>query len=223
MPAAARRLALLALGCLLVTGCAGFRGGWESVAYLGDTPPALPESPSFFEETQNPPALELPGLRLQVTLDNQLRTYDTQLYLFVLPLYIDPRERYWKNHSPGKTRVFITVTPTEPGFVFRPSQAVLQIGNRRFGGVAGFDFDRWDQQGMRVREGGSWEHRPVATELHLDQPGRSYHLSIDFDTPVPSPESREILLDLSQALGSSRHPALPPIRFVPMRWRRSYS
>ncbi|MFD1691049.1 hypothetical protein ACFSHR_04385 [Azotobacter chroococcum] len=74
MPAAARRLALLALGCLLVTGCAGFRGGWESVAYLGDTPPALRESPSFFEETQNPPALELPSLRLQVTLDNQLRT-----------------------------------------------------------------------------------------------------------------------------------------------------
>ncbi|MEE4464194.1 hypothetical protein V2S84_19120, partial [Azotobacter chroococcum] len=84
-------------------------------------------------------------------------------------------------------------------------------------------FDRWDHQGRRVREGGSWEHRPVATELPLDQPGRSYHLSIDFDTPVPSPESREILLDLSQALGSSRHPALPPIRFVPMRWRRSYS
>lgn len=223
MPNAARRLALAGLACLLLAGCAGFRGGWESVPYFGDTPPTPSENPSFLEATPNPSPLELPGLRLQVTLDNQLRTYDIQVYLFVLTLHIDPRDRYWKNHTLGRTRVHITVTPAEPGFVFRPAQAVLAIGNRHVEGIAGFDFDRWDREGRRVGEGGTWKHRPVATELPLDEPGRSYYLSIDFDTPVPSPESHEILLDLSQALGSPRHSAIPLIRFVPMRWRGNYT
>lgn len=200
--------------------CAGYRGGWESRAYIGPTPPAGEEDPS---SAGNRPAMTLPGLQLEIAIDNQLRTYDTQVYLFVLPLSIDPRRVYPRNHEPGKTRVHVTVTPSEPGFVFRPERAVLHIGEQHFAGSAGFEFGMWNAEGQRVREGGAWAHRPVGTHLPLSEPGRKYLLSIDFPTPVPSPESRDLSLDLSRALVSPRQPAVPLIRFAPVRWKQGYT
>lgn len=214
-------LSLCLLLLLGLVGCAGFRGGWESFAYLGDTPPdtrGLAELPEF----RRPP-LEVPGLELAVTIDNQLRTYDTHLYLFVLPLYVSPREVYRNNRTPGRTRVYITVTPRVPGFVFRPEQAVLGFAGQRFTGSAGFEFGQWDSQGNPVARGGRWEHRSRQSGLVLGEVGRRYLLSIDFDTPVPSPELRDITVDLSQALSAPGQPRLPLIRFVPLRWKQGYT
>ncbi|CAL92745.1 hypothetical protein [Azoarcus olearius] len=59
--------------------------------------------------------------------------------------------------------------------------------------------------------------------LALEQAGRRYHLSIEFDTPVPSPELRDIEVDLSGVLPSSRRPPLPVIRFVPGQWKEGYT
>jgi len=184
----------------ILAGCAGYRGGWESVPYVGDAPPAR--------------ELALPGLKLAVQIDNRLRTYDTQVYLFVLPLSVDPREVYTQNHQPGKTRVFVSVTPEASGFVFEPTKATLTIGAQRFTGAEGFEFGKWD---------GKWEHRPVGAQFALHEPGRRYLLSIDFVAPAPSPESRDIVLDLSQALRSQAHPPLPLIRFAPVRWKEGYT
>lgn len=190
------------LAVALLAGCAGYRGGWESAPYIGDAPPA---------EAQE---LALPGLKLHVELDNRLRTYDTQVYLFALPLSVDPRQVYTQNHRPGKTRVFVTVTPEHGGFVFEPTKARLSIGERHFAGAEGFEFGKWD---------GKWAHRPLGAHLTLENGGRRYLLSIDFDTPAPSPESRDIVLDLSHALKSKAHPALPLIRFAPVRWKEGYT
>jgi hypothetical protein len=49
------------------------------------------------------------------------------------------------------------------------------------------------------------------------------HLSIDFATPVPSPESPDIALDLSQAVKSITEAPLPLIRFAPIRWKEGYT
>lgn len=211
--------------CLLLllglAGCAGFRGGWESFAYLGDTPPdtrGLAELPEFSR-----PPLVASGLELAVTLDNSLRTYDTHLYLFVLPLYFSPRPVYFDNRTPGRTRVYITVTPRVPGFVFRPQQAVLGFANRRFTGSAGFEFAQWDAQGKAATQAGRWEHQPRQEGFVLGEVGRRYLLSIDFATPVPSPELHDITVDLSQALSAPDQPPLPPIRFVPLRWKQGYT
>ncbi|MFC5519316.1 hypothetical protein [Polaromonas jejuensis] len=220
---ARRRFPALILVCLGFSGCAGYRGGWESVAYLGDTPPAFSSEAPTLHEARNRAALNVPGLQLRVAINNQLRTYDTQVYLFALPLSVDPRNVYPQNHEPGKTRVFVSVTPTDPGFVFRPSLAVLSIAGKRFTGIAGFDFDMWDLQGNRVKQGGKWDHRPVESDFALMEPGRRYLLSIDFATPVPSPESRDIGVDLSQALRATQHPPLPLIRFAPVRWKQGYT
>lgn len=52
------------LACTL-TGCAGFRGGWESVAYIGDAPSSpIEPAMSAYERNQRPP-LSLPGMSLQ--------------------------------------------------------------------------------------------------------------------------------------------------------------
>jgi len=186
----------------MLAACAGYRGGWESVPYIGDVPPTEARE------------LALPGLKLSVQIDNRLRTYDTQVYLFALPLSIDPRQVYVQNHQPGKTRVFVSVTPEAGDYVFEPAKAKLSVGGRHFAGAEGFEFGKWD---------GKWEHRPVGARFALHEGGRRYLLSIDFLTPVPSPESRDIVLDLSEALKSQAHPAVPLIRFAPVRWKEGYT
>ena len=218
-----RRKTCLLLVCFLVTSCAGFRGGWESVAYIGDAPPAALSDAARQGDVRNPPELSVSGLKLRVTIDNQLRTYDTQVFLFAVPGSIDPRHVYPKNHVPGMTRVYVDVTPQAPGFVFRPAAATLRVADKPFAGAAGFEFGMWDDKWNRVAQGGKWEHRPIASELVLSEVGRRYLLSIDFATPVPSPESRDIVLDLSRALASAAAPALPPIRFAPVRWKEGYT
>lgn len=210
-----------ALAIALLAGCAGYRGGWKSVAYVGDAAPA-PEAAAL-DARDDRPTLQLSGLSLQVELDNQLRTYDRQVALFAVPVSVDPRKAYPKNVAPGKTRVFVTVTPAEAGFEFHPTQAVLAVGAAQAKGVAGYEFGLWDAQGQRVAEGGTWDHRPVGPDFVLTEPGRRYYLSIDFATPTPNPEAADITLDLSRALVSPRRPSLPLIRFMPKRWKEGYS
>lgn len=230
-PGATRRRWLLSsvgtsLGAALgLAACAGYRGGWESVAYIGTPPDWIRSDDANAPSRPNP--LDLPGLQLQVRLDNQLRTRDTQVMLFAVPIAVDPRDVFVQNHQPGKTRVFVSVRVDETGFVFRPTLAVLSVAGRRVSGEAGFDFARWDAQGRRLEPGdttaGQWLHRPVGEAFALDEQYRRYLLSIDFLLPAPSPQTPDIELDLSQALKSPTQPALPPIRFAPVRWREGYT
>ncbi len=97
-------------------------------------------------------------------------------------------------------------------------------------GCAGFRVD-WEsiaytEQGRMDDNGGKWEHRDVGTELALAGPGIRYLLSLDFDVPVPAPESSDIALDLSNALkdmGNAGSEPLPLIRFAPIRWKEGYT
>lgn len=221
------RGSIILMVCAIATGCAGFRGGWESVAYVGDAlPAALAESKLQQEAGER--TLDLPGVKLQVKIDNQLRTYDTQIF-FGLPLSVDPRNVYPKNHRPGKTRIFVNVTPETGAFVFRPLMASLVAGDKRYQAVRGYQFGMWDttkNEWQLVESGGKWEHRDVGTEFLLASPGTRYLLSLEFDVPVPSPESRDIALDLSDALRDTRNagsPSLPLIRFAPVRWKEGYT
>jgi hypothetical protein len=209
--------------CVALTSCAGFRGGWESVPYVGDvSPPPTAAEPQLSGQAPDPAELVLPGLKLRITIDNQLRTYDTKIY-FGLPLSIDPRGVYAKNHEPGKTRVFVSVTPDAAGFVFRPSAARLEIEGKRYMAGAGYRFGMWDEQGRLVDKDGKWDHRAIDGEMLLDRPGTRYFLSLRFDVPTPSPESRSTTLDLSDALRDPALAPLPLIRFAPVRWKEGYT
>lgn len=197
-----------------LAGCAGFRGGWDSAAYVGDAPPADP---------QRGQPIELPGLTLSIAINNRLRTRDTQVVLFALPMSIDPRRVYSQSPAEGRTRVHIAATPSVAGFEFVPAEAALAFEGRRHRGDAGYVFDRWDEQGRRVTQGGRWDHRRVDAVYALDEPSRQHLLSIDFATPVPDPQRRDIVLELSRALRHPSLPPLPPVRFVPVAWSEGYT
>lgn len=208
--AAIRWIALLA--CLLATGCAGYRGGWESFPYVGEAPPAPPEYRTSFEARQRSEVV-LPGLRLGVRIHNWVQTYDSGS---------PDRTIVQAATEPGKTRVSLRVAAHDGDFVFRPRLATLAVGGTRVAGTAGFEFALGDAAGKPVRSGGAWGLRPTADEYALVERGRVYELSIDFPMPAPSPESRDVVLDLSKALEAKGKPALPPIRFLPVRWKEGY-
>ena len=204
---------LLGLG----TGCAGFRGGWHSVPYIG-APPA--------EAEDTPPgraALNLPGLALEIELGNRLQTRDTKVYLFALPLSVDLRKQFPGNPVPGRTRLFLTVTAEQAGVVFRPQEAVLELDGRRVTAVAGHEFARWDALGRADEDNGTWGHRPVGEAFVLAEAGRRYLLSVDFDLEPPSPRVPGLAVDLSKALQVPGQAPLPRIHFVARRWKQGYT
>lgn len=215
----ASALGLTVLACTL-TGCAGFRGGWESVAYIGDAPPAPPEpSASAYERNQRPP-LSLPGMSLRVSIDNRVRDYDTQVWFFAVPVKVDPRTIQTDVAKPGKTRVRLAVTPTQAGWVFNPQQAVLTFGGLQYRAVAGYEFGQFAVDPSRPEQ---WGYRPIPADMTLHADQGQYLLSIDFDVPSPSPDRPDITIDLSRALRAPGLTEVPLIRFVPVRWKEGYT
>lgn len=208
--------------CFLLAECAGYRGGWESVPYVGEQPPTLPEYRTPFEARKRS-ELKLPGVTLSVAIHNQTRTYDTQVYLFVLPLSVDSRTVQTQPGEPGRTRVSLSVSNTNGDLVFRPQAAKLFVAGKAVPALAAFEFGMWDAAGNRVTSGGTWAHRVIDEEQSLPEVGRTYHLSIDFPVPVPSPAESGIALDLSDALRAPGKPTIPIIRFNPTRWKQGYT
>jgi hypothetical protein len=216
------RLVSLPLLAAVLCGCAGYRGGWESVPYVGETPPALSKNRTPYEAEKRG-EISLPGMTLSVGINNQLRTYDTEVYFFVLPLSIDPSDVQMRPVEPGKTRITLRVSDMKGELVFRPRRARLTVGTQVVEGTEGLQFAMWDSNGREVSSGGRWEHRSTGEEVVLSPQGKTHLLSIDFPVPVPSPESRDISLDLSDALTSPQLPRVPVIRFVPVRWKEGYT
>jgi|GEM_PF-2747993 len=216
-------VAVSALALILaLSACAGYRGGWESVPYVGEVPPNFPEVTTAYEAYRRM-ELTFPGLTLSVGLGNRLRTYDTQVYLFVVPLSVDPRRVPTQSVDPAAARVLLRVTAADPGYVFLPQQARLTVNGETVAAKAAFEFGMWDAAGQRVASGGKWDHRPIGDTLALLESGRTYLLSIDFPVKAPSPESKGIVLDISEALRAPERPALPLIRFAPVRWNEGYT
>lgn len=213
---------VIIFGHLGLAGCAGYRGGWESLPYIDEPPPSPARYRTPFEAMKRS-ELVLPGLTLSVSINNQLRTYETEVYLYVLPLSVDTRDVPTQNVDPGKTRVTLRISHHDGDIVFRPRLARLGIGDEWVSGDGGFEFGMWDQSATRVRSGGVWGYRPTEDSLVLTKRDAAYVLSIDFLVPVPAPESRAIALDLSQALQAPGRPAIPLIRFLPVRWKEGYT
>ena len=213
---------LVAVGCLSLVACAGYRGGWESLPYVGEAPPPPPRYRTPFE-AQKRSDLVLPGLTLGVNIDNQLQSWDTEVYLYVVPLSVDARDVRAGQAQGDRTRVRLRVSASHTGLVFRPQLATLRVGGTTVAGVAGFEFGPWDEAGNPAADGVQWAYRRVPDEYSLNVPGETYYLSIEFPVPVPPPESPDIALDLSQALQAPGTPAIPEIRFLPVRWREGYT
>lgn len=220
-PRTSGRLVALLLGVALAS-CAGYRGGWESVPYVGDAPPPLQVSRTSYEayaRTQ----LQFPGITLGVMLQNRMRDYDRQVYFYVLPVPGDSREQPTQRIDAGMTRVSLRVSGTDGDYVFQPLRARLSVGGVTVAATGAREFGMWDERGRPVSSAGRWGDQVIEGEHSLDDRKRTYLLSLDFPVASPSPERTDIVLDLSEALRANGRPALPPIRFAPTRWREGYT
>jgi hypothetical protein len=52
---------------------------------------------------------------------------------------------------------------------------------------------------------------------------KAYQLTLEFPIERVSPEGAAISLDLSDALRNNAQPAIPLIRFHPVRWKEGYT
>jgi hypothetical protein len=207
---------LVVLGLLALSGCAGYRGGWESRPYIAETPTAPAPNRTPFVATKRS-ELTLPGLTPGIGLNNQRRTCDTEVYLYVLPLVVDPRNVATQASEPGMTRVPLRISRHDADIVFRPRLANLGVGDHGVSGRDGFEFAMWGPTGDRVQKDGAWGDRSIGDSFVLTHRDSTYILSIDFAVPVPPPESADIALDLSQVLQVPGHAKFPRIRFLPVR------
>lgn len=216
-----RRRSLLALASALC-GCAGYRGGWESIPYVGEAPPVLDSSRTAYE-AQKRREIVLEGVTLGVSINNPLRAYDTQVYLFVLPLSVDPRAVQVQPVEPGKTRVTLRISGMTADWTLRPRKARLAVGSQIVEAAAASQFAMWDAQGQEVSSGGRWGHQALGDEVVLAKRAQAYLVDLDFPAPLPSPQADNISLDLADALSSPELPRPPKIRFAPVRWKEGYT
>jgi hypothetical protein len=201
---------------LSVASCAGFRSGFESIPYVGDVEPP-PTTPAIKE-------IQLPGVKLDISLNNTIRTSDVQV-VFLVPMSVDPRNK----PSFGKTdrlTVNLKIIPTDSDFAFNPSGSTVTVDGQAFNPIIArlIDWKKWqtcfNSAACNLQDTTLWSDT-VDKEIALTK-DKNYELHIIFDCPVPTPE-KDIRLDLGRALRNPRFPDIPTIRFIKIRWRQGYT
>ncbi|MBS7661484.1 hypothetical protein I0D00_05905 [Pseudomonas lalucatii] len=206
---------LLLLFCVLLAGCAGYRSGEVSRAYVEMPPPAE----AIARGTPN--WLQVPGARLRVELRNEVQRREHQVVLFIVPVMIDPRDRPLYSQDQG-ARLLLEISAAEAAH-FRPEHAVLWIDGQAYrpSGVQRLTvFDPGRQPLTPLRE--VEERAPAGLSYSLDRAGRHYQFWLRFAAPMPAPK-QAIRLDLSAALQLRGQPPVPPIRFRPVPWKQGYT
>ncbi|WP_439859281.1 hypothetical protein [Pseudomonas sp. MBLB4136] len=202
--------------CALLAGCAGYRYGEVSHAYLEPAPAVA----TVVRGRQN--WLEVPGARVRVELGNEVQHSEHQVILFIVPVMYDPIDKPLYQAGRG-ARLLLEISPQAGAAGFRPEQVVLSIDGRehRPAGVqqlVAFDPGQYPLEGVRDAE----ERAPAGLDYPLQRAGRHYQFWLRFDAPMPAP-SQDIRLDLSRALRVPGQPAVPPIRFRVVPWKQSYT
>lgn len=206
---------VVAVGMLL-SSCAGYRGGWESLPYIGDTPRAPSVSRTSYEARKRAELL-FPGLKIGIDLHNQILDNRYEIY-GVVPVSKSPAAEF-RNSLVKPERIWLHFEVREEGYVFRPRLAMLGGAGKSASALAGYERGKYDLSGY---QGSFWkEPKPIAEEYPLS-PG-NYYLAVDFSLPVPGPQTPDITLDLSKALTAPGKPPVPLIRFLPVRWEEGYS
>ena len=213
---------LLLVGvALLQSACAGFSGGWESLPYVGDHPPPVPPEYRTPYEARMRNTLAFDGIRVEVDLRNQVRTSDMDVVLYVVPISIDPREVSLGGR--GRTRLELVIEAQRAGFKFVPGEVVLGTSRGPHRPVSAVNRKLLAAQGSSGGVRGV-ESQPIERELVLAELNRPYVVILEFATEPPDPRSRDITLDLSNALQAPvPGKSLPLIRFLPVRWQQGYT
>ena len=198
---------LILLSILTLSGCAGFRSGFASIPYIGDVEPISEEK--FFEFYDH--SLVLPGMELNVYINNRIRTRDIGVMLFVVPMYIDLiDEPYYKDTD--RFQISLSIIPKEQGFTFNPFEVTVTVDGQSFKPAA-----------TELRQGPyNDDIRSVIDKETPLKKDKFQAIDMTFDRPVPTTD-RTITLNIGRALIHPQHPAIPTIRFKKVRWKQGYT
>jgi hypothetical protein len=230
---------LLLVVLLGVTACAGYQGGFASVPYVGDQDVYIPDAMTKFE-LWSLGDLELPGVKLNVALNNTLQTYDYAVMAVVVPIHVDPFEKNRSGES-DRLQIVLYITPRLANLVFEPQRIVVSVDGQHLRPAVAWIGDqekfkqlsqacyaaivaaskRGDPAPRDCLHPAEYRNR-VDTAMPLASVGHVYWFTVAFDVPPPAPD-RAITLDLSQALHHPDLPTVPIIKFKKIRWSHSYT
>jgi hypothetical protein len=220
------------LTLLLLSGCGGFRGGIESVPYVGTTGP---------QESAAHPAwpheVTLPDVTLRLSLNNAIQTYQYEVMLYVIPTYLNFWDEF-RNRNAESLELMVQVTARDMPVTFDPRQLLLTVGGKEVQpkGVWVNNRERERQvieDFVKARRQALPNHTPVtprasewrdaATDPAALRPmEQSPRYIVIFPLPLVSPEE-DLALDINRALLEPRHSQIPPIHFKSMPWSEGYS
>lgn len=216
----------------LLSGCAGFRGGIESVPYAGDIEPQQTSTTRPWEHE-----ITLPGLSLHLSLHNTVRTYQYEVMLYVIPTYLNFWDEF-QHRDAESLDLTLQITAHDSGVTIDPRHLVLTVDDKEFRPTAVWvnNLERESQvidayvkarhqappdQPPLIPRSSEW--RDAVTTPAMVRPGdKSPRFIVAFPAPLPSPE-RTLSLNLSPAIGKTIPFDKPLIRFKPMRWSEGYS
>jgi hypothetical protein len=216
---------------LTLAGCGGFRGGIESVPYVGE------QEPQEVAYRPWPHEITLPGLSVRLSLNNTLRTYQYEVMLFIVPTYLNFWDEF-QHRDAESLELALQFIAHESGVTIDPLQFVLTVDDKEFRptGVWVNNLERERQaidayvkarreapadQPPPIPRSSDWRDA-VTTPVTMRPGEQSPRLLVTFPVPLPSPE-KTLSLDLTPALGASMRSVKPVIRFKPMRWSEGYS
>lgn len=217
---------------ILLSGCGGFRGGIESVPYVGEPHGETSSAhPRWLHE------LVLPDFVVRLSLNNALRTYQYEVMLYIIPTYINLWDEFWNRDADGleltlqvvAKNISVTLDPRElvltvDGQDARPSGVWVNNTARERQVIDTFVKARRQappDQPPSVPKSSEWRDE-VFNPVTL-QPGEaSPRFIVVFPLALVSPE-KSLGLDLNRAVIEPRRPEIPPIQFKPMSWKEGYS
>ncbi|HEX4843011.1 MAG TPA: hypothetical protein VFV57_05020 [Limnobacter sp.] len=203
----------------LLSACAGFREGYESLAYI-DNAEQLPKQrgPGYMP----PHAVPWNGLTLRVALNNTLQTSDHTVMLFVVPTSVDPFDKFVGPEAQSRLTVFFDVKGAD-NHEFDPSKAQFVVDGQRHAPILVTEFAKRDPDGQYADTDGRWGYETLTGVKRLTEPGRNYSFKLQFDLDRPSPLKDNFLLDMQGALKGPAGQAGPVLRFKAVKWENGYT
>lgn len=217
---------------VLLSGCGGFRGGIESVPYIGEQEPQETSSHRSW-----PHDITLPGLTLHLSLNNTIRTYQYEVMLFIIPTYLNLFDEF-QHRDAEALELSLQITAHDSSVTVDPRQLVLTLDGKEFRPTAVWvnNLERERQvidayvkarheapvdQPPPIPRSSEWRDA-VTAPVTVGPRQKSPRFFVAFPVSLPSPE-RTLSLDLNPTLDEPQLSKNPLIRFKSMRWSEGYS
>mgnify|MGYP006197051613 FL=1 len=215
----ARPFCLLAL-CFGMAGCAGFRAGVESVAYLDSADHLQPRQSHGMQARHN---LSWQDVRFSVELNNKLQTRDHTVMLFVVPTTIDPFDKFIGANDSNKLVAFVEMKSVNPEVSFDATAVRFIVNGQTHPPIKVSEYARWNEDGQVNNLDGKWGYRDLRSTRVLQDSEHNYSFKLEFDLDRPSPREESYQLDLSRALKFPNGEQGPLVKFKALPWKHGYT